>query len=130
MFVVLRLLPADPVYVLAGPTATAEEVDALRHALGVDQPVYLQYAVFLRQMAVGDLGRSAYQNNVPALNLVLERMPATLELLIPSLILAVLAAFCLGTVAAIRPGTWLDDLLNAAALAGQFRRPASGSDRC
>jgi peptide/nickel transport system permease protein len=119
VFVLLRLLPADPVYVLAGPTATAEEVDALRHALGFDQPIYVQYAIFLRQMAAGDFGRSAYQNNVPALSIVLERMPATLELLIPSLVLAVLAAFSLGTVAAMRPGTWLDDLLSAAALAGQ-----------
>jgi len=119
VFVVLRLLPADPVYVLAGQTASAEEVDALRHALGFDQPIYAQYAVFLRHMAAGDLGRSVYHNNVPALSLVLERMPATLELLIPSLVLAVLAAFSLGTVAAIRSGTWLDDLLSAAVLAGQ-----------
>jgi peptide/nickel transport system permease protein len=119
VFVVLRLLPADPVYVLAGPTATVEEVDALRRALGFDQPIYVQYAIFLRQVLVGDLGRSVYQNNVPALDLVLERMPATLELVVPSLVLAVLAAFTLGAIAAQRPGSWLDDLLSAIALAGQ-----------
>ena len=119
VFVVLRLLPADPVYILAGPTATLEEVDAMRHALGFDQPLYVQYAIFLREVLVGDFGTSIYQNNVPALNLVLERMPATLELVVPSLILAVLAAFTLGGIAALRPGTWLDDALSAFALAGQ-----------
>ena len=71
VFVVLRLLPADPVYILAGPTATLEEVDAMRHALGFDQPLYVQYAIFLKQMLVGDFGTSVYQNNVPALSLVL-----------------------------------------------------------
>jgi ABC-type dipeptide/oligopeptide/nickel transport system permease component len=119
VFVVLRLLPADPVYILAGPTATLEEVESLRQALGFDQPIYVQYAIFLRQMASGDFGHSIYQNNVSAMSLVLERMPATLELVVPSLVLSVLAAFVLGSMAALRPGSWLDDLLSAIALAGQ-----------
>src|SRR5689334_1000378 len=119
VFVVLRLLPADPVYILAGPTATVDEVDTMRHALGFDQPLYVQYAIFLRDMLSGDFGQSVYQNNVPALDLVLERMPATLELVVPSLILAVIAAFALGALAATRPGSWLDELLSVVALAGQ-----------
>jgi ABC-type dipeptide/oligopeptide/nickel transport system permease component len=119
VFVVLRLLPADPVYTLAGPTATVDEVDAMRHALGFDRPLYVQYAIFLRDMLSGDFGKSVYQNNVPALDLVLERMPATLELVAPSLVLAVIAAFALGALAATRPGSWLDELLSVVALAGQ-----------
>ena len=118
VFVVLRLLPGDAAYALAGPTATQEEVDALRQTLGLDQPVWVQYGIFLRQVAQGDFGHSVYNNNASALDLVLERMPATLELVIPALLLAIVVAFTLGAVAALKTGTWLDDLLSAIAIAG------------
>lgn len=119
VFVVLRLLPGDSTYVLAGSTATQAEVDQLRAALGLDRPIYVQYGVFLRQMATGDLGKSVYNNNVPALGLVLERMPATLQIVVPALLLAVLAALVLGAVSALRRGTWLDDAMSVVALIGQ-----------
>lgn len=119
VFVVLRLLPGDSTYVLAGSTATQAEVDQLRAALGLDRPIYVQYGVFLRQMATGDLGKSVYNNNVPALELVLERMPATLQIVVPALLLAVLAALVLGAVSALRRGTWLDDAMSVIALIGQ-----------
>lgn len=118
VFVVLRLLPGDAAYALAGPTATQAEVDALRQTLGLDQPVWVQYGIFLRQVAQGDFGHSVYNNNASALDLVLERMPATLELVIPALLLAIVVAFTLGAVAALKTGTWLDDLLSAIAIAG------------
>ena len=118
VFVVLRLLPGDAAYALAGPTATQEEVDALRQTLGLDQPVWVQYGIFLRQVAQGDFGHSVYNNNASALDLVLERMPATLELVLPALLLAIVVAFTLGAVAALKTGTWLDDLLSAIAIAG------------
>jgi len=118
VFVVLRLLPGDAAYALAGPTATQAEVDALRQTLGLDQPVWVQYGIFLRQVAQGDFGHSVYNNNASALDLVLERMPATLELVLPALLLAIVVAFTLGAVAALKTGTWLDDLLSAIAIAG------------
>ena len=77
VFFVLRVLPGDPAYVLAGPTATQEEVDELRRSLGLDQPAYVQYAIFLRQLAQGDLGKATYFQSESALGLGLERMPAT-----------------------------------------------------
>ena len=66
VFVIMRLLPGDPAYVLAGPTATQADVDTVRHSLGIDRPIYVQYAIFLRQLATGDLGHSVYYHNVPA----------------------------------------------------------------
>jgi peptide/nickel transport system permease protein len=119
VFVIMRLLPGDPAYVLAGPTATQADVDTVRHSLGIDRPIYVQYAIFLRQLATGDLGHSVYYHNVPAAQLVLERMPATLELMFPALVLALLCAFAFGAIAALRRGTWADDLLGALALTGQ-----------
>lgn len=119
VFVLLRLLPGDPAYLLAGPTATQAEVDTLRRAMGLDRPAYIQYAVFLRQLATGDLGISVYNNNVPALDLVLERMPATLQMIVPALLLAVFLALTLGSVAALNHGTRLDDAISVIALIGK-----------
>ncbi len=119
VFIILRLLPGDPAYVLAGPIATQEEVDVVRKALGIDRPIYIQYAYFLRQIATFDFGRSIYNNNVPALDLILERMPATLELVVPALILSVILAFLIGILSALRVGTWVDGLMAGLALAGQ-----------
>ncbi len=119
VFFVLRILPGDPAYVLAGPTATQAEVDELRRNLGLDQPAYVQYAIFLRQLAQGDLGNATYYQNESALHLVLERMPATLELVVPALVIAVILALVLGALAAIRSGTWFDDLMGVIALSAQ-----------
>src|SRR5690606_692338 len=109
----------DPAYVLAGPTATQAEVDDLRRNLGLDRPAYVQYGIFLRQLAQGDLGKATYYRNESALHLVLDRMPATLELVIPALAISILAALVLGAVAALRNGSWLDDSISAMALAAQ-----------
>lgn len=119
VFVILRLLPGDPAYVLAGPTATQADVNALRHTLGIDRPIYVQYGIFLRQIATGDFGHSAYYHSDSAMQLVLERMPATLQLMVPALVLALLLAFLFGAVSALRRGTWIDELLGAIALIGQ-----------
>jgi peptide/nickel transport system permease protein len=119
VFFVLRILPGDPAYVLAGPTATQVEVDELRRSLGLDQPAYVQYFIFIRQLAAGDLGKATYYQSEPALQLVLERMPATLEIVLPALILSIIAALVLGSIAALRSGSWLDESLGVTALVAQ-----------
>src|SRR4051794_18190074 len=119
VFILLRVLPGDPAYLLAGPTATQAEVDNLRAGLGIDRPVYVQYGRFLQQLASGDLGKSVYNNNTPALQLVVERMPATLEMIVPALILAVVLAMTLGAVAALNHGSRLDDAISVVVLMGK-----------
>src|SRR6266567_2670340 len=79
LFIVLRLTPGDPVQVQLGEQATPETVSALRHELGLDRTLPVQYGVWLGRIARGDLGRSL-ANRQPVLSAILERLPATLEL--------------------------------------------------
>ena len=102
VFFVLRLAPGDPARIMLGDLATEKEVRALRTQMGLEEPFYVQYAVFVRNLLQGNLGRSiAFRT--PAFPLVLERLPATVELSLVAWGLAIVIAFPLGIVAAVRP---------------------------
>ena len=92
----------NPVDILISPQADQAEIARATAALGLDRPLWEQYWVFLRQAAAGDLGRS-FAFNVPAIQLVLERMPATLELAASAMLIAVLLGIPLGLWAGIKP---------------------------
>ncbi len=92
----------NPVDILISPQADQAEIARATAALGLDRPLWEQYWVFLRQAAAGDLGRS-FAFNVPAIQLVLERMPATLELAALAMLIAVLLGIPLGLWAGIKP---------------------------
>ena len=92
----------DPVHVLSDSAATAEEIQELRIRLGLDQPLYTQYLLFLRAALSGDLGTS-FVFNEPALKLVLYYMPATLELAIVAMLFAVLVGIPLGVYCGLKP---------------------------
>jgi ABC-type dipeptide/oligopeptide/nickel transport system permease component len=111
-------LTGDPAVVMLPKEATAQEVAAFRAAMGFDRPLAVQFAEFLRQAAAGNFGVSL-QYRVAARALIAERLPATLELAIASLVLAVLVAVPLGTLAAARAGSAADGLAQAVALLGQ-----------
>jgi len=106
-FAALRL-SGDPAATMLPGEASVEELTALRHALGLDQPLHLQYLRFLAGALRGDFGVS-FSHQQPALGLVLERLPATIELALASLALALIVALPLGILAAIRRGR-LDDM--------------------
>lgn len=116
IFVVSRL-NGDPVALIAGPSATSADVERMRHQFGLDQPLPVQYVTFLSNAAHGDLGDSL-RFRQPALGLVVESLPATLELSAAALLLTILIAFPLGVLAAVHRGTWLDRLVSTFALAG------------
>lgn len=100
----------NPVYIMlgGGVGATREEIAEATRLLGLDQPFYVQYWRFLRRaVTVGDFGTSYYYNE-PAMRLIIERLPATLLLSVPPLIIAALLAIPLGVIAAVRRGTWID----------------------
>ncbi len=102
VFFVLRLAPGDPARIMLGDLATEKEVHALRVQMGLEEPLYVQYAIFMGNLAQGNLGRSiAFR--IPAFPLVLERLPATVELSLVAWVLAIVIAFPLGIVAAVRP---------------------------
>lgn len=98
VFVVLRLLPADPVALMLGPNATRVEADALRQALGLDRSIPIQFALWLKDALSGDLGRSL-QSNLPVTHLILESLPATLELAVCGMMLGIGLGVALGLAA-------------------------------
>ncbi len=109
VFVLIHLIPGDPVEVMLGESATAADKEELRRRLGLDQPLSAQYRSFLIKLAAGDLGRSLYeQASVAAI--IRARLPATLELAWCAMIVAILISFPLATLAAARRGGWADRL--------------------
>jgi peptide/nickel transport system permease protein len=111
-------LSGDPALVMSSPDATPEQIEQLRHALGLDRPLPVQLAIYLERLAQGDLGQSLRFNR-PVAGLILERLPNTLELTLAAMLVAVTVALPSGIAAAIHRGERLDRLLMAGALAGQ-----------
>ncbi|SDK30220.1 peptide/nickel transport system permease protein [Actinopolyspora mzabensis] len=107
----LRALPGGPVSALLGERATEESRARLVQQLGLDQPLYVQYWKFVQRAITGDFGVSTgVQPGTPAMEVFLQRMPATLELSVLALLLAVAVGIPLGYFAARRQGGWLDNL--------------------
>jgi peptide/nickel transport system permease protein len=100
-------LPGDPVEVMLGETATSFDKETLRRELGLDQPIWIQYVRFLRALCVADLGNSLSRQG-PVLDLLLSRLPATLELTAAAMAVAFLIAIPLGIGAAFRCHSWID----------------------
>ncbi|MBI3329705.1 MAG: ABC transporter permease [Nitrospinae bacterium] len=107
VFLIIHLIPGDPVDLMLGETAEPADKAALRSTLGLDKPLGLQYALFLGNLARGDVGRSLHTKR-PVLKTIAERLPATAELAVASLLLAILIALPLGVCAAIRQYSWVD----------------------
>ena len=111
-------LAGDPVALLLPVQATDADIAQLRNALGLDQPLIVQYLKFLSNAATGDFGMSLRQR-IPALSLVTERLPATLELALSSFFLGLLLAFGLGLLMRVSDKKWLRAVIMGLALARQ-----------
>jgi ABC-type dipeptide/oligopeptide/nickel transport system permease component len=107
VFALIHFIPGDPAQAMLGEGATQEEVEQLRQRLGLDQPLVVQYASFLGGLFRGDLGVSL-RNDQPVTRQILERVPATAELAMASMAVAILLAIPLGIVAAVWRGTPVD----------------------
>lgn len=114
----LTHLSGDPAALLLPPSATLEDIAVFRHASGLDRPLPLQYLDFLAHAVRGDFGRSIRYGE-PALQLVLDRLPATIELSLAALLLALVVAVPLGIVAAVRRGSAVDQVGLLLSLVGQ-----------
>jgi ABC-type dipeptide/oligopeptide/nickel transport system permease component len=117
LFFMLRMLPGDPAQVLAGLMATPDEVELIRHQLGLDRPVHVQYAFFLGRLARFDLGRSARTQN-PVTEEIWARLPNTMLLAVVAITLACLFGIPAGIISAVRPYTWLDYVVTSTAIFG------------
>lgn len=107
VFFLIHFVPGDPVEVMLGETATASDKEELRRHLGLDQPVLLQYRNYLARILMGDLGQSLYEQESVA-DLIRTRLPATLELTLSAMAVAVLMSLPLALLAAVHRGSWPD----------------------
>jgi peptide/nickel transport system permease protein len=115
VFVMVRAIPGDPAQILLGQAATPGQVAEVR--AGLDQPVPTQYLLFLRDALTGDLGDSLVLGQ-PVTTVLLERFPATLELTLAALLLAVAIGVPVGVIAAVRQYSLVDKITSVVALAG------------
>lgn len=109
-FVLLYALPADPAVQLAGRSATAQTVANIRHELGLDQPLIVQFIHYLGNLVQGDFGRS-YTQKTEVMKLIVARLPATLILMISGILVEVVIGLTLGTIAALGRGGPVDRLV-------------------
>ncbi len=118
VFLVLRATPGDPVDNLLGEQASAAERAELRRVLGLDRPLPAQLAVFARDVASGTLGVSYRHRGQTVASRIAEVLPWTLALAATAMLIALAIALPLGTLAALRRGTWIDASAMAGALGG------------
>jgi peptide/nickel transport system permease protein len=117
VFFVTRVI-GDPARHMLPLEATEAEYVNLKHQLGFDRPILEQFGTFLGQMPTLDFGESLWQRGTPARELVLERLPASFLLVGLGMGLAVVLALVFGSIAALRPGSWLDRLTTTVSLVG------------
>ncbi|MDI1269833.1 MAG: ABC transporter permease [Polaromonas sp.] len=117
VFLILRLTPGDPAAVIAGNNSTNEDIEKIRETLGLSKPLLTQFWIWFSGVLQGDLGYSFYLNK-PVTELITQRLEPTLSLAAGTLVLAVLVAVPLGTIAAWRMGGWLDRVLSGFSVAG------------
>jgi peptide/nickel transport system permease protein len=119
VFLITRLSPGDPVriYTFGALNVTEEDIQGLREHYGLNKPLYEQYATWLLQVVQGDFGKSL-QYNRPALPLLLERLPATLQLAVTALGLQLLIGVPFGMIAALKRGTWVDNVIRVVGVVG------------
>jgi peptide/nickel transport system permease protein len=107
VFLMLRLAPGDPAAVIAGNSASDQDIAQIRTELGLDRPLAAQFVLWAGRMASGDFGESYYYKKTVA-SLIADRVEPTLALATLTILLAVAVAIPLGTLAASRAGSWLD----------------------
>jgi len=117
IFVLVRL-SGDPAAMMAGVDASPEDVARLHHEMGLDRPLYVQFGLFLEQAVRGDFGNSLRYGS-SALPVVVERLPATIQLTVAAMVLTIVVGVPIGIISAVRRGTMLDRVTMIFAVLGQ-----------
>ncbi|QOT78220.1 ABC transporter permease [Cupriavidus basilensis] len=110
VFLLIHLSPGDPAALIAGDLATVDDIARLRGALGLDLPLWRQFVLWLGRLATGDLGTSIF-TQVPVARLLAQRLEPTASIAALTMLLTLLVAVPLGTLAAYRAGSWIDRLV-------------------
>jgi peptide/nickel transport system permease protein len=116
-FALLYLVPADPAAQVAGRSATYEQIESVRHEMGLDRPLPVQFGLYLVHLAQGDLGRSYVQRS-PVSSLLMARLPATLLLLAAAILAELAIGMTAGIIAAVGRGKMADRLIMLLAFVG------------
>lgn len=117
VFLLIHFIPGDPALAMLGERATEANLEAIRERLGLNKPLHEQYLIWLGDLAQGDLGDTV-RGNIPIEQELRRRFPATLELSLVALTLAILIGVPIGIVSAVRRSTWVDTLSMMGALLG------------
>ena len=117
VFALLHLTPGDPAAIIAGDAATPAAIAHIRAELGLDQPIYIQFAEWVWRLLHGNLGISIF-TNLPVTTLIGERIGPTVALTISTLILSIVTAIPLGIIAAWKAGRWIDRAVMVSAVLG------------
>ena len=107
VFLLLRLTPGDPAAIIAGDTATPEQLAAIRESLGLNDPMFVQFYNWITQLLQGNFGTSILSGK-PVIELIADRMEPTISLALTTIILSVIIAVPLGVIAAWKQGTLID----------------------
>ena len=107
IFAIIHLIPGNPAEIMAGPNATDEQLAALNHQYGLDQPLWTQYFIWIKNVLGGNLGTS-FINGFPVGKLIMQRIPATVELALAAALIGLLISFPLGIISALKPGSFID----------------------
>jgi peptide/nickel transport system permease protein len=107
VFLIVYLIPGDPAQTILGPDARPEQIKAVRQEMGLDKPLPVQYVIWLGRALRGNLGKS-FINDYPTLQLILMKLPVTLDLTVASFLVALTISLPLGVLSAIRPRGWIN----------------------
>ncbi len=118
MIFVISRLSGDPIVMMLPNDAPLSLIEEMRRNLGLDRPLWVQYLIFVQHAVVGDFGNS-YRWKMPALQLILERLPATIELAVCGLLFSVMVAVPVGVMSAVNRGGWVDRVGRVFAMLGQ-----------
>ncbi|MEC0245214.1 ABC transporter permease [Paenibacillus chitinolyticus] len=110
-FALIRLAPGDPVFSFVTPNMSPEDVERIRQNMGLDQPLYIQYGLWLKNVLAGNFGYSL-NNHRPVLTLIVERLPATIGLMGSAFLLSLLVAVVLGLISAVYKNKPADRVLS------------------
>ncbi|MEM3658244.1 MAG: ABC transporter permease [Candidatus Hadarchaeum sp.] len=116
-FFLMRLVPGDPVLVMLGPDASPEAAEQLRHSMGLDKPIFIQYLLFITRVSQGDLGVSIAFHE-PVVNVIKQRLEVSSFLALGSGLIILFLGVGLGILAAARAGSWVDQLVLMLAVIG------------
>ena len=117
VFALPHLSPGDPAVIIAGDTATLEDIARIRTALGLDQPLYVQFGSWVWKLLHGDLGISIF-TNLPVMTLIKQRVEPTVALTLSTLLVTIPIAIPLGVIGAWKAGTWVDRVVMVFAVIG------------